>query len=727
MSEIENLIDVARREGRALLDERTGKRVLAEFGITVPRGTTVADSSQAASACERLNAPFVVKGISQDVIHKSDIGVVHLDLPNADAVETAINKIETSLKANSARIDAYLVEEMAPAGQELVIGGLVDAQFGPVVMIGLGGVFIEIFKDTAFRLCPIVRSDAEAMLDELIAAPILAGARGQQAIDRKAVIDALCAIGGSDGLLWRYRDLIVEIDIIPLIVASRGAIAADARIVLGKGVFTQSSVPIFKKETHIREFFGPLFTPKSIAVVGASASASNRANTYIGQLRDFGFNGTIYPIHPSAKKIEGLPAFPSLGMTPGPVDYAYIAIPAKRVRDAIAAAKGNVKFAHVLAAGFAETPGSEGLQDALVTAAQDAGVRLLGPNCNGGYSPRGNLTLTHGASPEYGSVGVFTQSGGLGIDIIRRGQERGLRFSGLMTLGNCADLGPTDLLEFYLADPETKVIGMYLEGVEEGRKFFELLRRAQGQKPVVILKGGRTDLGHKAAVSHTGALAGDKRLWEALSIQTGAVLVDNLETFIDTLLAFQLLTPRSTNPTCRAVLFGNGGGTSVLAVDVFAECGIDIVPFTKETRSALAAMEMPPGTSIANPIDAPIGTLRQGNGAVCGKVMQNVYENETFDALVLHINLPVMWSHIDGGDNTIVENMIDAANKARKKFAKKTHFLLVLRSDGRADIDERKRQCRSLALTHGIPVFDELTNAAAALRGLRHHEQSLYS
>ena len=199
MSEIEKLIDVARREGRALLDERTGKRVLAEFGITVPRGTTVADSSQAASACERLNAPFVVKGISQDVIHKSDIGVVHLDLPNADAVETAINKIETSLKANSARIDAYLVEEMAPAGQELVIGGLVDAQFGPVVMIGLGGVFIEIFKDTAFRLCPIVRSDAEAMLDELIAAPILAGARGQQAIDRKAVIDALCAIDGSDG------------------------------------------------------------------------------------------------------------------------------------------------------------------------------------------------------------------------------------------------------------------------------------------------------------------------------------------------------------------------------------------------------------------------------------------------------------------------------------------------------------------------------------------------
>ena len=725
MPDINSLIAAARSDGRSLLDESAGKRALAEFGIAVPRGLVVSERSQAASACAELQGPFAVKGVSRDVVHKSDLGALRLGLPDATGVEFAIDEIETALKDNGARIDGYLIEEMARPGQELVIGGIVDAQFGPMVMVGLGGVFVEIFKDTAFRLCPINRADAGAMLDELVAAPMLAGARGQQPIDREAVIDALCAVGGSDGLLWQYRDEIAEIDINPLIAAPQGAVAADARIVMSQTPAAQAGAPVLKKEADIRTFFTPLFAPKSIAVVGASASTTNRANTYIGQLRDYGFEGPIYPIHPSADRIEGLPVYPSLGETPGPVDYAYIAIPAARVPDAISEANGNVRFAHVLAAGFAETPGKEDLQDELMLAARRADVRFLGPNCNGGYSPRGNLTLTHGASPERGSVGVFTQSGGLGIDIIRRGQERGLRFSGLMTLGNCADLGPADLLEFYLADPETKVIGMYLEGVAEGRRFFELLRRAQAKKPVVVLKGGRTELGHQAAVSHTGALAGDRRLWDAVSRQTGAVLVDDLETFIDTLLAFQFLNPRPASPTRSAALFGNGGGTSVLAVDVFAECGIEIAPFAKSTRDALASMNMPPGTSIANPIDAPVGTLRQGDGAVCGQVMLHVYENETVDAFVLHINLPVMWSHIDSGDNSIVENMLDAANRVRKPYTNRTHFLLVLRSDGRADIDERKRQCRKLALERGIPVFDELTNAANALRALQHHEQTL--
>lgn len=722
MADIGSLFEAARAEGRTLLDEGTGKAALAAFGIAVPQGRIVRDREQAAPVCAELNPPFAVKGVSPDVAHKSDIGAVRISLPDTAAVQDAIDEIAAALTKAGAAIDGYLIEEMAPAGQELVIGGVIDPQFGPLVMVGLGGVFVEIFKDTAFRICPIGRADAEAMLDELAAAPILAGARGHTAINRDAVIDALCAVGGEGGLLWRFRHDIAELDINPLIASASGAVAADARLVLNDGEAAKPAAPAFQSDAEVREFYAPLFAPQSIAVVGASATGTNRANTYIGQLRDYGFSGPIYPIHPTAEAIEDLPASPSLGETPGPVDYAYVAIPAARVPGAIAAADNNVRFAHVLAAGFAETPGSETLQDDLLSAAEQSGVRLLGPNCNGGYSPRGNLTLTHGAAREAGSVGVFTQSGGLGIDIIRRGQERGLRFSGLMTLGNCADLGPAQLLEFYLADPETKVIGMYLEGVSEGRRFFELLRRAQAKKPVVILKGGRTTLGHKAAVSHTGALAGDARLWQALSIQTGAVLVDDLESFIDALLAFQVLQTRQGNPTRRVALFGNGGGTSVLAVDVFAERGLEISPFEPATRAALDALDMPPGTSIANPIDAPIGTLRQANSAVSGEIMRTVQEHESFDAFVLHLNLPVMWSHIDAGENTIVENILGAANQVREAFSARTHFLLVLRSDGRADIDDRKRRCRENALKQGFPVFDELTNAAAALQAIRHHE-----
>jgi acyl-CoA synthetase (NDP forming) len=724
--DLKSKIEEARRDGRAVLDEAAGKQALAAFGVDTPRGHVISEAGAAVAACLELSAPFVLKVVSRDVVHKSDMGAVRLGLRDAEAVEAAIEEIASALKPRGVTIEGYLIEEMAPAGRELVIGGIVDPQFGPMIMAGLGGVFVEIFNDVAFRVCPIDERDAAAMLDELRAAPILSGARGEAAIDRQRIIDALCAIGGADGLLCTHASDIRELDINPLIVSAHSAVAADARIVLSPQSLRHEHDAAFKSDTEIAKAFAPLFTPRTIAVVGASASKPNRANTFIDQLRAFGFEGAVYPVHPTATEISGLPAYPSLGQTPEPVDYAYVAIPAARVPDAIANAKGRVAYAHVLAAGFAETADGEALQNLLCTAAQSNGVRLLGPNCNGGYSPRGGLTFTHGAAPELGCVGVFTQSGGLGIDIVRRGQERGLRFSGLMTGGNCADLGPVDLLEFYLADPETKVIGMYLEGVREGRRFYDLLRRARAKKPVVILKGGRTALGHQAAVSHTGVLAADARIWQALSRQTGAVLVENLEAFIDTLLAFQTLAPRPAKPTRNAVLFGNGGGTSVLAVDVFADHGIEVTPFHDETMAALTAMKMPPGTSIANPIDAPIGTLKQGEGALCGQIMRTVQELENLDACVLHFNLPVMWSHIDGGENKIVEKMLDAANGVRKDYENRTHFLLVLRSDGRADIDARKRECRSAALAHGFAVFDELTNAAVALGGLAHHEKFSY-
>lgn len=727
MIDIKTVFASCREGDRLVLDETSGKNALATFGIAIPRGTTVGRRDEAEAACRNLNAPYVVKAVSRDVVHKSDVGGVRLGLPDTHAVEIAIDDIAGALETHGASVDGFLIEETARAGQEMVIGGIVDPQFGPAIMVGMGGVFVEIFKDVAFRICPIDATEAARMLDELQAAPVLAGARGGIPIDREAVISALCAIGGEDGLLCTHAGEISELDINPLIVSANAAVAVDARIVLAEHPGERSVAVSAPPDAEIRDRFAPLFSPRRVAVVGASATKPNRANVFIGQLREFGFDGDIYPVHPAAPEIDGLPAFPSLGETPEPVDYAYVAIPAARVPAAIAGANGRVRFAHVLAAGFGETDEGKPLQNELLATARKAQVRLLGPNCNGGYSPRGGLTFTHGASREVGDVGVFSQSGGLGIDIVRRGQERGLRFSGLMTVGNCADLGPADLLEFYLADPETRVIGMYLEGVRDGRRFFELLRRAQGRKPVVILKGGRTELGHRAAVSHTGVLAADSRIWRALSQQTGAVLVDNLEAFIDALLAFQVLTPRAEKPTDRAALFGNGGGTSVLAVDVFADYGIEVAPFGSGTIDALAAMKMPPGTSIANPIDAPIGTLKQGDGALCGEVIRVVQENETPDAFVLHFNLPVMWSHIDTDDNRIVEKMLDAANDVREQFADRTHFLLALRSDGRADIDERKRHIRKEALNRGFAVYDELTNAACALGAVRHHERYLHS
>ena len=189
----------------------------------------------------------------------------------------------------------------------------------------------------------------------------------------------------------------------------------------------------------------------------------------------------------------------------------------------MAGANGNLKFAQVISSGFGEVSEGLDLQRDLVTKAHAGGCRVLGPNCLGFYSPRGGVTFPVDAPKEIGTIGVVSQSGGLGTDIIKRGQWRGIRFSGLVTVGNSADLGPVDLLEFYFEDPQTRVVGLYLEDIKQGRRFFNLLRSDKATKPVVILRGGKSSQGRAAALSHTGALAGDERAWEALSRQTGCV------------------------------------------------------------------------------------------------------------------------------------------------------------------------------------------------------------
>jgi acyl-CoA synthetase (NDP forming) len=476
--------------------------------------------------------------------------------------------------------------------------------------------------------------------------------------------------------------------------------------------------------SNVTERFKPLFEPKTVAVVGASTKGTALPNVFIRRIREFGYAGAIYPIHPSAESIDGLKAYRSLGDTPEPVDYAYIAIAAAQVPPLLEEARGRVRFAQVISSGFGEVDEGRELQEALAAAARAGGMRLIGPNCLGIYTPRGRVTFTEIGPEETGPVGIVSQSGGLGTDIIRRGLTRGLKFSGLITVGNCADIGPNDLLEFYLADAQTRVIGMYIEAAGDGRRLFEILREACAAKPVVILKGGRTRLGRVAAVSHTGSLAGDDRAWVALSKQTGCVMTDSLDGFIDALLAFQALAPQPRHPTRRVVLFGNGGGASVLATDQFARLGLDVEPFGKETVASLAALKLPPGTSITNPVDAPVGTLQQEDGRVAEKILEAIYGSGRPDALVMHLNLSAFVGRTKA---EVLDNLVQAALRVQARFPGQAHFVLVLRSDGEPALEERKRAFRARAVALGIPVYDELANAGAALAALAFHERFLAS
>jgi acyl-CoA synthetase (NDP forming) len=377
-----------------------------------------------------------------------------------------------------------------------------------------------------------------------------------------------------------------------------------------------------------------------------------------------------------------------------------------------------------MSSGFAEVEGGEALHHALLAAAASAGVRVLGPNCLGTHSPRGRMTFFDGVDPEPGSVGILSQSGGLSLDILRRGRVRGVRLSALVTMGNCADLGIADLLEYLLADPDTRVIGLYIEDAKDARRIFELLRGAgAGRKPVVLLRGGQTRDGQRAAASHTGSLASDHRLWQALARQTGVAMVETLDGFLDALLAFQLLTPRAGSPVRCVALFGNGGGTSVLATDAFARLGFAVPPFGGAARAALAALPVPPGSSLANPIDVPANALRLEEGRVAEAILRAVVAHAAPDAFVMHLNMPVLLGY---AEVDLPGALMASALRVRADFPQAGHFVLVLRSDGDVATEELRRTYRARALAAGIPVLDELPAAAAALAAVRTHERFLH-
>lgn len=704
--------------GKTSLDESTGKSLLRQFGIGVPRSAVARDAAHAAELAAGMKGPFVVKVISPEILHKSDVGGVALGLADAAAVEAAVDAMARKPGIASAHVEGWLVEELAPAGLEIVIGGFRDSRFGPMLMVGLGGVFVEVLKDVAFRICPVSRDDARAMLAELKGHALLRGARGGAGANEEALVDAMVKVGGENGLLMTLGDHVAEVDLNPVIASRDGVIAVDARFILAQ----DEKAATTPGPTSILEEFRPLFEPKTIAVLGASTKDVMIANTFIRRARDFGYHGEIYPIHPSAEEIEGYKAYPSLAETPEIVDYAYVAIGATRIPDVLGAANGRCRIAQVISSGFGEVEEGEQLQKELVEKARAAGVRVLGPNCLGTYSPRGCLTFPAGAPKEVGQIGIVSQSGGLSTDIIKRGQWRGLRFSGLVSIGNSADVQPQELVDFYFADPQTKAIGVYLEDITDGRAFFDLLRSGRATKPVVILKGGRSSQGRLAAASHTGALAGDDRAWEALEKQAVVALVSTVDEFIDALLALQHLDLRPAKPTHEVTLFGNGGGSSVLGTDVFASMGLSIAPFEGAAREALAAMGLPPGTSTANPIDTPVRTLQEKDGWIAGEILEHVFRHANPDAIAMHLNLAAF---VGRGTVDPVDNLFTVVEETLRKWPGVAHFAMALRTDGSPELDQKRREYRERATRARVPVFDEIPAMARALSIVGHLERRL--
>jgi len=357
-----------------------------------------------------------------------------------------------------------------------------------------------------------------------------------------------------------------------------------------------------------------IFHPRSIAVVGATDSpvaapgapaTSFNAHTqiFLYTLLDWGYQGSIYPVNLQGNEVRGLPVYRSVRDIPGPVDYVICIIPAEAtpglVQDCVA--KG-VKGLHLYTAGFAETGLSDktALQSELVRVARSGGVRVIGPNCMGIYCPKTGMTYGPNFPREPGNVAFISQSGSYTLLLVRAVAARGVRFSKVVSYGNASDLDEIDLLDYLADDPETEIIGAYLEGAKDGPGLTRVLARAASRKPTIIIKKGSTEAGKRGASTHTGALAGDDSVWDSMLKQTGAIRVGDFEEMADLMTTFAFFPlPRSR----KAVLFGVGGGAGVRASDECEAGGLILPPVPESLRADLARSLTTAGTMLRNPID----------------------------------------------------------------------------------------------------------------------------
>lgn len=358
--------------------------------------------------------------------------------------------------------------------------------------------------------------------------------------------------------------------------------------------------------SSVREKFRPLFNPQSIAVLGASNTHGKWGYIYTRNLRDGGFPGALYPVNPKESAVLGLQAFSRVAEIPGPVDLALVLLPPPLVEAAVKEClQKPVGAIVVITAGFGEL-GEAGrrLQEAFAGPARAAGVPLIGPNCMGLVNVHANLNAQlFYLKPLPGKISILSQSGNLGGDLIRKGMADRIGFAKFVSSGNEAVTTGEELLEYFAEDPETEVLLVYLEGVKDGRRFLAAARRVTAKKPIVLLKGGSTAAGVKACASHTGALAGEREVFEAMCRQAGVLRVDDVE---DWYYAAAALAGQPLPPGDRIGIVTEGGGLGVIAADACVAHGMKVPALPQEMIAAFNGL-MPDRWSRGNPVDTAAG------------------------------------------------------------------------------------------------------------------------
>ncbi len=595
---VEQIVKEVMGNRHKVITEEQAKQILESYGVRVPAYALVKGADEAVREARRIGFPLVMKVVSPEILHKTDVGGVKVGVKNEQEVREVFNDMYTRLSSKYS-VKGILLEQMVPQGIEIIVGLQYDEQFGPVIMVGLGGIFTEVLKDVSFRMLPISKDDALAMLDELNGKKILEGFRGSKPVDKDMLADALVNIGRLGIDMAAYYD---SIDFNPIVVYPNDYVVVDAKIILREKPLDN---PISSAEADIRHM-EKFFYPRSVAVVGASATPGKVGYSVLDSIAKHEFKGEVYPINPTRSEIMGLKAYKSLEDIGKPVDLVVVVVDVLQTPAIMEqAARLGIHNILIISGGGKELGGERAeAEHKIKELAEKYDMRVIGPNCIGMFNAENRLDAAFQGHarmlrPPLGSVSFLTQSGTIGISFMESAESFGM--SKMISYGNRADVDEADMIWYLAHDPNTKVIGLYVEGFGDGRKFVNTARRVIREigKPIVIWKSGRTQRGAKQAVSHTGSMGGSYAVVRGALKQAGVILVDSYQELVGTLKALAWQPAAKGN---RVALVSNGIGPVISAVDHFERLGLEVAQISESTLKAFKD-HYPPTFVIGNPMD----------------------------------------------------------------------------------------------------------------------------
>ena len=695
-AQVRQILDAVKAAGRDSLTAPEGKLVCDAYGIAVPQEGVAANAVEAQKMASAMGFPVVMKIVSPDILHKTEAGGVLVGVKSAEEAAQGFDTIIANAKKYKAdaQIIGVQVQQMIKGGQEVIIGAVTDDSFGKLVAFGLGGVLVEVLKDITFRLAPATREDAFSMLDGIQAADMLKGVRGSDPVDRDALAELIVRVSE---LVSDFPE-IAEMDLNPVFASKDGAIAADVRIVVD---FNPKPARYRPSEEDVLSGMRRIMQPKSVAVIGASSEDGKIGNSVMKNLINGGYQGNIYPIHPKASEILGYKAYKSVKDVPDEIDTAVFAIPAKFVAGVlIECGEKKIAGAVLIPSGFAES-GEPEMQDQLVAIGRKYNIRIMGPNIYGFYYTPANLCATFCTAYDVkGSAALSSQSGGIGMAIIGFSRSAKMGVSAIVGLGNKSDIDEDDLLIFFEQDPNTKVIAQHLEDLKDGRAFAEVARRVSKTKPVIVLKAGRTSAGAKAASSHTGALAGNDKIYEDVFNQIGVIRARSLRDLLDFARGVPVLpTPKGEN----VVIITGAGGSGVLLSDSCVDNNLTLMPMPDDLDEAFRKF-IPPFGAAGNPVDITGGEPPQTykNTVLLG------LQDDRIHALILGY-----WHTIITPPMTFAKIIVEARDEMRAKGIEKP---IVASLAGDVEVEEAAQYLYE----HGIPAYAYSTEIPVAVLGAKY-------